>query len=92
MTRKDHRLIKQIAARAADLYCNKHGLLIDWRWIAAELTIVHDEVIRLRLDDMLAGPDLDFAHDIGGIHKHLVIGKPSKLSDCFCPRYAQVSR
>jgi hypothetical protein len=87
---RDHYTIREIAERASAIFLRLEDTDVPWRYIAAELTIVHDEIVPLRLDDMLAGPDEDFMHDICGIHRHLEIGKPSKLTDCFLPRYARV--
>lgn len=88
ITMQDHKLIKKIAQRAADLY-DRIGVRVHWHFIASELTIVHDEIVRLRLAELLEARDGDFAHDIGGIHRHLRIEREPQL-DCFLPRFAVV--
>jgi hypothetical protein len=85
--------IHRIAARAIKMY-DELGLFKnekDKRFaevgIAHELEIVHDNVYRLRLDELLVAKDFDFAHDVAGIHRHLD-RKGRHLRDCFVPRYA----
>lgn len=58
--------------------------------ITHEVLIVHEEVIPLRLDELLAARDGDFAHDVCGIHRYLEHGKRPQLKDGFCPRFAVV--
>ena len=42
---------------------------------------------RLRLDDLLAADDFNFAHDVLGINQHLD-RQTFKFKDCFSPRYS----
>lgn len=91
MTAEEHRLIEQIAKRAVALYERLDAFVPQWQYIAAELSIVHEAIIALRLADMLAADDSNFAHDIGGIHRHLEIGNPPRLADCFLPRFARMN-
>ncbi|MBO0715719.1 MAG: hypothetical protein J2P55_00080 [Rhizobiales bacterium] len=89
------RLIQQIADRAADLFerlgittaSQEHFIRTA---TAAEVHIVHSEIVPLRLQELLDADDSNFAHDIGGIHRHLEIGKKSTLTAGFCPRFARM--
>jgi hypothetical protein len=94
LTTKDLATIHAIADRAAALMVDlgvakrenaKHVKTIT----ACELAIVHGEIVELRLSELLAADDANFAHDIGGIHRHLAAGQ-AKLRDCFLPRFAKV--
>ena len=87
----DHMLIRQIAERAASLYERVNGTKPKPEYIASELHIVHREIVPLDLQRLLDADDGNFAHDIGGIHRHLTIGNPSTLSDCFMPRFARLT-
>jgi hypothetical protein len=91
----DFNLIHRIAERAVALY--RHLDAIEPRnerfaetGIVHELFTVHEQIIPLRLADMLAADDGNFAHDIAGIHQHLRDGKKPYLADGFCPRFAKV--
>jgi hypothetical protein len=85
----DHLLIQNIATRASALFERITGKAVKPEFIASELWLVHSEVISLRLQELLDAEDIDFAHDIGGIHRHLEIGKPCTLSHGFTPRFAK---
>jgi hypothetical protein len=90
-TETDTMLIHQIAERASALYADLFHTKVDPAFIASELAIVHREVIPLKLRDLLEADNVNFAHDIGGIHKHLFIGTRSiKLSDGFMPRFSKM--
>jgi Family of unknown function (DUF6874) len=81
------RLIQQIAERAVGLY-ERFDIKVKPEFIMVELRIVHEELYPLRLKEFLEADDSNFAHDIGGIHQHLVIGRQTRLTDCFVPRFA----
>ena len=89
MTIADHILIQRIAERASNIYSRVLGVRVKPVFIASEVEIVHREVMPLRLQDLLDADESNFTHDIGGIHRHLKIGSPSRLADCFVPRYTQ---
>jgi hypothetical protein len=88
----DHQLIEQIAMRAASLYERITGTKPEPAYIASELHMVHREIVPLDLQRLLDADDGNFAHDIGGIHRHLEIGNPCKLSSGFMPRFAVCGR
>jgi hypothetical protein len=95
INRQDLTTIHAIADRAVALYL-RLGLLearnkFARYGIAHELMTVHGEIVPLRLAEMLAADDSNFAHDIGGIHRHLDdAATPPRLRDCFLPRFANV--
>lgn len=83
-------LIKRIADRAAGLYERINGEAVPPQFIAAEIEFVHRNVCPLRLKEFADTDDGNFAHDIGGIHRHLNLSK-KQFEDCFCPRFAQLN-
>lgn len=85
---RDYYLIRQIAQRAATIY-ESVGKTAPWQYIASELTIVHEAVVPLRLNEMADGRDLDVIHDVAGIHRHLEIYPKPHLGSCFLPRFAK---
>ena len=86
----DLTLISAIAKRASAFYA-KCEQIKSPHFIAAELALVHNSIVPLRLQEMLDGRDSDVMHDIAGIHRHLnLTGKTPALDDCFLPRFAKV--
>jgi hypothetical protein len=97
MNRDEIHTIHAIADRAVKLYVRLGMLDKHERFalagIAHEIMVVHREIIPLRLQEFLKARDGDFAHDIGGIHRHLdqgTMSRPAKLNDGFLPRFANV--
>lgn len=86
----EHELFEQISLRAVKLYERIGAKPPPARFIASEVQIVHQEIVTLRLQELLEASDADFAHDVGGIHRYLVIGKKPRLTECFLPRFAEV--
>jgi hypothetical protein len=84
--RRQSEVIKAIAERAVALSA-KHGL---GKWKVSDavmdITCAHEDC-GLRLDDLLAADDFNFAHDVFGINRHLD-HSTLKLTDCFRPRFA----
>lgn len=94
-------VIRQIAARAMGLEglrnedrverCGNTGRLRRVRVtpldIQMDVTATHCNGNPLRLDDLLAADDFNFAHDIYGIRRHLNRGT-GKLENCFSPRFS----
>jgi len=91
LTPQEHRTIREIADRAVSLY-SRMWITLKREFVMSELQIVHEEIYPLRLQELLDADDSNFVHDISGIHRHLQIGKPSRLTDCFRPRYAEPQR
>lgn len=96
LSREELKLIHAIADRAVALYeslgmLNAHDLIFARSGIAHELMIVHTEVVPLRLQELHDADNFNFAHDIGGIHRHLDPGHGdtrAQLTMCFVPRFA----
>ena len=82
----DIKIFRAIAERATRLYA-LHGVTVKPEFIMVELRVVHDEIVPLRLDELLTADDFNFAHDVIGIHANLDIGT-GRLKNCFRPRYA----
>ncbi len=85
-TKKDARLIKQIATRAMKRKALKQLAGGERIQIEMDITAVHANGCPLRLKDFLEAPSFDFSHDIVGIRRHLN-RDTGQLEDCFLPRY-----
>lgn len=78
---EDHKLIYLIAMRAYEInnYINFTILMMD-------LSACHN-TCPLKLEELFNADLSDFAHDIGGIMKH-INRRTGQLEDCFLPRFA----
>ena len=83
-------LIIKIVTRAERLFA-EHGVKIDRMTLDMDITAAHANGCPLKLDELLAAPEFDFAHDVAGIQRH-INRKTGELGDCFLPRYADVER
>lgn len=86
VTKKDARLISAIADRAGE------ELFKGWTTQTVfdtemDITAAHANGCPLKLDELLAARPLDFAHDVGGIRRH-IDRNTGQLRDCFLPRFA----
>jgi len=83
-------LIRAIATRAAALVKNIGGVwrVIDVACLDMDITACHNNGRPLKLAELLAATDADFAHDVFGIARH-INRLNGKLRDCFSPRYSQ---
>lgn len=90
MTPDEHKLIEKIADRAVNLY-EQLDIKVKAPYIAAEIEFVHREICPLRLQDFAEADDSNFAHDIGGIHRHLNM-RLCRLDGCFLPRFADTEQ
>lgn len=79
-------LLLKIAERAEALYAEQGVRAPDRLTLLMDLEHAHAH-IPLDLGAMLQGEDTDFAHDIGGIVRHMD-RRTGKLGDCFIPRFA----
>ena len=77
----DMSLLDQCVVRAKTLFptIERGGLLMD-------IGAVHS-MLPLNLEGLLHAFNLDFGHDIIGIHNHFD-RESKKLNDSFCPRFA----
>ncbi len=84
-TKQDFETISAIASRAHALFVAAQSPRprLD---IMMDLEAVHESV-GLRLTDLLETDDGNFAHDIGGIARHLN-RETKELEDCFLPRFS----
>jgi hypothetical protein len=87
LTIQERKAISAIAQRASAMYAAHFGRIVKPEFIAAEIEIVHQEITALRLDALLDADNFNFAHDIVGIHDSLEFGNPSRLKNCFLPRF-----
>ena len=77
------KVIGEIANRAVTINpsYNKTTVMMD-------LLVLYDNGVKMRWEELLNAPTLDFMHDINGINQHLN-RNTYKLEDGFCPRYAK---
>jgi len=78
-TVEEHRLISNILKRATRAFPG-----IDHLSLAMDLEACHSQC-PLDLPGLLAAKDGDFAHDVGGIVRH-IDREDGTLRDCFVPR------
>ena len=83
MIRYDLNQVRRIAERATTLWADA-GEPREQRYFVMDITLC---TTRLDLDRLEAFPDSDFAHDIGGIARH-IDHATGVLGDCFTPRCA----
>jgi hypothetical protein len=84
--REENTLIWQIGQRAEMMFA-KHGADVMGAYIASEVKIVHNEICKLRLQELLVADEGNFAHDICGIHANIDILDGS-FRNGFSPRFA----
>jgi|TARA_R100000995_G_scaffold65538_1_gene34549 hypothetical protein len=85
--KNDLDLIADIADRA-EAMADAHG--VKYKRLTAMMDVqgVHQSC-PLKLDELLAADDTNFAHDVFGIANHIDRSVyPGKLTDCFRPRFA----
>jgi hypothetical protein len=83
---EENALIRQIAYRAEMMF-TRRGTKVSYTFIESEVSLVHHEICRLRLKELLEADEWNFAHDIVGIHDHIDILDGS-FRNGFSPRYA----
>lgn len=86
VTREEQRIIAQIAARAVAL-SHRFGRPVPQLDFSMDITATHKNGNPLRLSDLLAADEMDFAHDVFGIRRHLN-RETGKLENSFTPRYS----
>jgi hypothetical protein len=79
-------LIDRIVERADEI-AQRSGQSIDRLKMHMDIIATHANGCPLRLSDLLAAPEADFAHDVFGIGQH-IDRETGKLGDQFMPRYA----
>lgn len=81
-TRAERKTVMAIVLRAVEAGIYDDALTADM-----DLSAVYVHC-PLRLDNLLAADQFNFAHDLGGIRRH-INRKTGKLGDFFLPRFAQ---
>jgi hypothetical protein len=87
VSKQDSALIDQIVERAL-LLARRAGEELDRLELHMDITAAHANGSALRLSEMLAADDFNFAHDVFGIRRH-IDRKTGKLADFFVPRFAR---
>lgn len=82
VTTEDAELIRKIVARA-----RKEDADLDVMSLTMDVTACHASGNPLRLAELLAADDFNFAHDVFGIMRHMD-RESGQLVDCFLPRYS----
>ena len=83
VTSEEASLISRIVERAA----NQYGEDVDRLSLAMDITAAHANGCPLDLDGLLGAEPFDFAHDIGGIGRH-IDRETGVVGGFFRPRYA----
>ena len=86
VTKEDAQTISEIVNRAQKLGL-KAGKEFDRLNLVMDLTACHLHGCPLKLKELLATDDFNFAHDVFGIARHIDRGSGA-LTDCFVPRFA----
>ncbi len=86
-TKEETKVVDKIVARAKKLY-TKLRVPFDGLSISMDLCATHANGCPLDFEKLLGFPDQDFAHDIGGISRHLD-RKTGHLRGHFLPRCAK---
>lgn len=89
-THGERELIEQIAARAVQMMkAHRHAKEMRTRTeVEMDLCATHASGNPLRLADLLAANDFNFAHDVFGIERHLD-RDTGQLLDFFSPRFSR---
>lgn len=88
ISREDHALIVKIVKRAIAMALDLGENPPDTQTLVMDLTACHGNGCPLKLEELLAAGDSDFAHDVFEIGRH-VNRKTGKLDHGFMPRYAR---
>lgn len=83
--KEDYELINKIVLRALVL-CAKNGVQYDRMTAFMDISATH-EFQPLRLADLLAADEFNFAHDVLGIRENMD-RKVGRLANCFLPRFS----
>lgn len=86
-TKDEVRTITKIAQRAVAMAASAE---FDYPFMDADMdvTACHVNGCPLKLNELLAADEFNFAHDVFGIRRH-INRETGKLEDCFLPRYAK---
>lgn len=90
-TRQEHNLIIAIVARAKKEFAYFASEPPYDPALEMDISATHANGNPLRLAELLAAPQADFAHDIFGIRRH-IDRETGRLTDCFQPRFTDYQR
>lgn len=85
-SKEDFTTASAIAKRAAEL-AKAHEVKLSMSDVVMDIVATHANGCPLKLTELLAADDGNFAHDVFGIRRHLN-RSTGKLEDCFLPRFA----
>lgn len=88
VSREDAALVRRIVTRAAKLSPAWRPSRDERLSLTMDIEATHANGCPLRLADLLAADDFNFAHDVWGIQRH-INRTTGKLGNCFRPRFAQ---
>lgn len=86
-TKEEYEIIGRIVKRAVALFA-EYDVTLDSTSLMMDITATHANGCPLRLAELLEAEEIDFAHDISGITRH-IDRTTGELQDCFLPRYSQ---
>jgi hypothetical protein len=86
-SRTEMQLITKIVGRAEGLWKQVYSTKLDRMALDMDITACHLNGCPLKLEELLAADDFNFAHDVFGI-RNKINRKTGKLTDCFLPRFA----
>ena len=84
-SREDFYTISEIAHRAKATWPTLGWTVLDFQM---DITAVHANGRPLRLAELAAADDFNFAHDVLGIREHLN-RETGQLENCFLPRFSK---
>jgi hypothetical protein len=87
ITKADYQFVHEIAQRAVSMAVTHGRPKYKVQDVEMDITATHLNGCRLRLAELAAAPEFEFAHDVFGIRNHLN-RETGKLEDCFMPRFA----
>ena len=82
-TLEESKLIAKIANRAYNLKI----MYSDYQSLCMDITAVHLNDVKLKLQDLLISDDFNFTHDVCGIQNN-IDRNTGKLKNCFLPRFS----
>src|SRR5437762_6289610 len=85
-TREESRIVRKIALRALAMAASR-GVELEQLDVQMDVLAAHSNGCRLRLGDLLAADEFNFAHDVFGIVR-FIDRNTGKLTGCFTPRFA----
>lgn len=87
-TPQQRALILKIGARAVKLARDLTGSSVRLTDVMMDIEACISNGCPLDLVELLAADDLNFAHDVFGIHRH-INRDTGKLENCFSPRFSE---